>query len=527
VVRGGIGWLSLTGLVASSAIAGPANYCVKPIKIAKRQTTGLAKASKGPTKFLLAHQADTPLAIDEVQEPAENEGYNYNHRMYWKFKPNYSFEGPYTFEYSLSDEVTDGKIIYLTGGRYRTDTLVAKQSYDGKQWEERFFTATAGNLPEQLRYPLNSENWNYRQGRFLPDRGYLISAYSDPPEGQQQHRSFLVQGRNIKELKAYAETPNAVFLQENIEVSADGGDVRIHDTKIGRILSLKLPPTDYDLGSFESIKLDRYGWLFLENYGNDYAVKWKRQSGKLRLTNLVKFTGYEWRGRFVQSFLGNHGTKVDDTYHSNQCVDFSPALRLTLFCNPFGVLHNGVLETIDDDAKIGDVRYIGDASGKGVALLSKRELNKPESSVSLFAFDGKKFQKISANQNWSVGIQDFPSLGRTFISTKAGLAEIVGSFPNLSLETLPTDSSMRILIKGRAADYGVSVKLQIVPGSLDLAAFSPNGIKIWTDGEWKTIWNSEQNPLYGSQEVVPVGVWQGVLFKTNNSEYKLLTRCSS
>jgi hypothetical protein len=522
-VRATFAWFCLGGFVATSAAATPmpSSYCVKPVKIEKRQVFGLANTSKAPTKFLLAGEADTPLAIDEVRRPTDNCRYKDCYtveRVYWKFTPRYTFSGPYISEYSLSGETTDGATIYLKGGRYRTDTEAAKQSHDGKQWETRFYTATQGGVPEKLGYPLDDESWNYHSGEFLPERGYAVSASSNSADGKQQWRYFVIRGLKVTELGADIKIPDAVFPKWNIEVSAGEQDVEIHDRKTGSTLSLSLPPTD-DFGGFESLNIDRYGWLFLENYGNDYAVKWERRDNQLKLARLVKFTGSGWMGRLVRWLLpGSLSTRVDETHYSPQCVSFSPVLQLTLFCKPAKVLHNGQLEDIGG-ADVSDAGYLADATGKGVALLKKRD-------GSLFAYDGKQVQKVGSTNSWSGGeVFDFKTLGRTFVVTSTGTAELVGRFPKLSLENIPLDASQMKWMKD-GATYGInSADLQIIPGSSDIAIFSPAGIRVWEQNEWRWAWREELNPIDSSQRVVPVGVWKGVLFVTNNSDYKLLTRC--
>ena len=515
-------WIGLASFIPTSAVAAPSTYCVKPIQITKRQVAGLANTSKAPTKFLLAGKADTPLAIDEIRRPADKCRYKDCYtieRLYWKFTRGYRFNGPYLSEYSLTDEPTDGATIYLNGGRYRTDTEAAKQAHDGKQWETRFYTATQGGVPEKLGYPLDDESWNYHRGVLMPERGYLVSASSNSPEEHRQRRSFVIRGRKVTEHWADTTMPRAMFPKWNIEVSAGERDVTVHDSKTRSILSLNLPPTD-DYGGFESINVDRYGWLFLENYGNDYAVKWKRSPQGIQLDRLVKFTGSGWFGRLVRWLLpGNRGTRTDQTHYSPQCVSFSHILQLTLFCKPARVLRDGQLEDIGG-ADVSDARYLADATGKGVALLKKRD-------GSLFAYDGKQVQKVGSTNSWSEGVFDFKELGRTFIVTSKGTAELVGSFPKLSLELIPFDAS-EFQYKKDGAAYGInSADLQIIPGSMDLAAFSPAGIRVWEKQEWRWAWRDESNPIDASLRVVPVGVWRGVLFRTNDADYKLLARCQS
>ncbi len=514
----------MEGLAITSVAAAPmpSTYCVKPISVTKRQVKGLANTSQSPTKFMLAGEADTPLAIDEIRRPAANCRYTDCHtveRVFWRFTPRYTFEGPYTSEYSLYGEATDGSTIYLNGGRYRKDTAAAKTTYDGKQSEVRFYTATQGGLPEKLGYPLDDDNWNYREQGFTPERGYLVSAYHNPPKGQEQRRTFVIRGRQVTETESNSNLPDVVFAKWKIEVSAGDAGVKIYDKKTRSLLSLNLPPTD-DYGGFESINIDRYGWLFLENYGNDYAVKWKRRDDQLKLAHLVKYTGSGWLGRSLRWLLpGDRGTRVNETRYSPQCVNFSPVLQLTLFCKPAKVLRDGQLEDIGGN-DVADARYLADATGKGVALLKKRD-------GSLFAFDGKHVQKIGSTDTWSGGVSDFKTLGRTFIVTSNGTAELVGSFPKLSLDPIPMDNKQSKRTKGGAA-YGInSAELQIIPGSSDIAAFSPAGIRVWEHNEWRWAWRDEGNQINSAQRAVPVGVWKGVLFATNDSQFKLLTRCGS
>jgi hypothetical protein len=528
------GWISLFAFTSINVSASTGNYCIKPIKIIKRQIDGPANASKGPTKFLLAGQAHTPLAIDEVkirgtETQCGGRGIEcYIHlRTFWKFNANLSFEGPYVFDYSLTNQKTDGRTIYLSGGRNRTDTAKAKESHDGKEWETRFFTVINGGIPEQLGSPLNDDAWSYNAGRFNPKYGQVVTAYRNPPEGQQQHRSFLIKERDVVELKSANGTsrseaiPNYLFPDLNIEVTTSGSSgVDIHDTKLRRVLKLNLPSID-ESGGFESINIDRYGWMFVENGGNDFAVKWKQVEGRLKLDQLIKFTGRGWFGRAVAwLFNMGGGTRVDETHASAQCVEFSPELKLTIFCNPTAVLHKGQLEKIAG-IDLAEVRYAGDATGKGVALLAKRVTPPPSfSEYTLYAFDGRKVQKLGAGS-----VEDFPELRRTFIRSKTDISEIVGEFPNLKLQKLSFgSSSMNKLDSPPYASMYPS--LHTISNGNTLAAFSKDGIEIWNDGRWSWVWQGKMGSIHNTRAPVPVGVWNGDLFaEPDNSNYRLLTQC--
>lgn len=214
--------------------------------------------------------------------------------------------------------------------------------------------------------------------------------------------------------------------------SADGNRIRLIGPT-GRGRQLWLAHTD-DFEEWESLNIDRDGWLFAEGWGNDYAIKWRHQNGGIAVERVVKYTGSGWFGRLARWLLRREkDTPVASTHYSAQCVDFSPVLQLTMFCKPAKVMREGELEDIGDgDAPL--KRYIGDATGARAALFHGEDQG-------LYAFDGETVQKVGGITARFVAVRDFPEARRTFITGAGKAAELIGRFPHLRLRPIDLPKS--------------------------------------------------------------------------------------
>ncbi|MDP9422072.1 MAG: hypothetical protein M3Q19_04430 [Pseudomonadota bacterium] len=500
--------------VTGTAAAANSRYCASPVGVHLHGRVDSEDRPAGPTRFEPISGASTALAFDEVRKDLpDGKSYNLTKR-YWRYRADRRFEGPYTFERAMEPVGTDGRLIYLRGGRYRTNTPLAKKARDGKHWEARLFVVQPGELPEMVGGDLALPQWTYFIERYRPDlEGVVVRASFEPPSGPYIQPYLLAAGKRVNLISNDAARPHTLFPRWNLSVSADRNRMRLlGPNRRGR--ELELPHTD-DFQQWESLNIDRYGWLFAEGWGNDYAIKWRHHDGGIAVERVVKYTGSGWLGRLARWLLGGEkGTPVASTHYSAQCADFSPVLQLTIFCKPAKVLREGELEDMGDgDAPL--KRYIGDATGSRTALFHGKDQR-------LYAFDGEAVQKIEGISARLVAVRDFPGVARTFVTGGKVAAELVGRFPNLRLRPLDLPRA-----QGRFDYPPAGTTFHLIPGDREPLAFTAAGVwSIRRDGAFTPIWEATASPIQVSQ-VSPAGIWNGLIFRTQAGQNMLVRRCDT
>lgn len=506
--------------LAAQVQAAAQKYCVVSIGIDRRTASAPFNQSHGPTRFLLAGEAATPVAIDDVRVPPAAPTYKVR-TAFWRYRPDFRFEGPYWLDYSTQNPVTDGVRTYLQGYRELKDTALARKI--GRPISDgRVFFAESGGVPKALGGPLALKDWQFLLRTYNPRlTGVVVEGITGGFDTPQKHSTFLVQGSNARFVNDKSVGGiERMFPRWRLSVATRDRQVSLFDPASGRRTDLTLPHAN-DLPMWESVNVDRDGWIFAEGEGYDYAIKWHHAGSAIQTDRIIRYSGEGWFERFLKWILGVHRgeTPIDETVSSAQCVDFSRVLQLTLFCKPAKVFREGRLKPIGD-GETPLKRWIGDSTSLGVALFSG-------SDGGLYAFDRNSVRRVNGIGGDLTHIVDLPASRRTFAYAYGGTFEIVGRFPNLRGRRLNLPGDPARSVSGRYPTLEVQVtEFQLTH---DAIAFSPMGIWRLGDQAAETIWRSDKTPIQLAGGISPtsVAVWGGTIFRTADEKLHLLKLCRS
>lgn len=506
-------------LPVGECFAAARGYCVQRVGLKRVAAAEPYRQSNGPSQFLLADKARTPLAIDTVKEPAGGDRY-FLRQILWRFTSDRRLEGPYDFA-SYDVRGTDGTAVYLSRQVPLRSTAGGGSAPPPGLGESEIHVVNPGGLPKVVKGPWTGQGWTLRPGGFDPDLGgFRVEAWSNPAKGPQRQRSYLVRGTDVISLgDAQPPPPTKRFPAWHLAVRAKDHQVELIDMRgrAGRDLDLRHAG---DLEGWESLNVDRYGWLFAEGWGNDYAIKIDNRAG-IKAEKIHRYTGRGWLARFLAWLFGNGGgTPIHRTTGSAQCVDFSPVLALTLFCKPAKVLRRGELADIGDGS-FPLQRYAGDATGARVALFTGTD-------DGLYAFDGRQVQSVAKRIGGRLQVQDIPEAGRTFVTAGAAAYEIRGRFPRLRLAAIDTRAPPRIATKAQCclSRYGMDTSRFVAfPGTTDILGFN-HATGLWLIGgdRVERIWQTQGRQI-ALAEIAPASIWKGMVFLTMDKVPHLITRC--
>ena len=486
-------------------------YCVRPITIDKIEASMPYAQSEGPSKLKFSFEASTPFPVDNVRDPPDADRY-YSREVFWYIQPDYRLVGPISIP-ERRVLGTDGTLVYLLESERQTDNdgIVIDRN-------DRIWSLAADGTSELVEGPWTDAKWklSLESGQSGAGKIVLVGWPQEPESSEHQSYFGLKDGRvefwgedrPFIPAKSFPEFGFAVDEAFGLSLKSNMSD----DTH-----KLSLPHTS-EHGWWESINIDRYGWLFAEGYGNDYAIKLSFEED-LSVDRVHRFTGRGWFGRVVEWLFGiGPETDIAATQWSSQCVDYSPALRLTLFCDPAKVLREGVLQDFPDHLNELD-RYIGDASGAGVALV-KGQNNE------LYAFNGDAIQLVSDNMGSFVRAQDVPAARRTFVTSGNGAYELEGSFPNLTLSKLADrENGPEATHDTEGQDQAFrGMTFMSAPDSGAVLGFNQNSIWHFGESSNEQIWQSS-NVRIVTSEVAPVADWRGLMFLTSDSQANVIEQC--
>jgi hypothetical protein len=477
-------------------------------------TKGLSAQSRGPTQFLLAGDASTPLPVDEVREPA-GPGRYYSRTIVWSFGRDGRFRGPSPVT-TFQVDGTDGQVNYLSTHQQ----LPPEKGAALGGWDSRFYYVENGGEPRRISLPAPGPHTQYiLTRRATPGNGPIITTSTPQPGKADLQQQWLVRGGHMEPIPQWLASPQYRFDRWGLSVGTEADQVHLQDLRTGSHIDIEVRRTD-DIGGIESVNVDRYGWLFVENEGSDYAIKWHHGRSGIDVDRVVRFTGRGFWSRFFAGLTGvDRGMRVDETHWSAQCVDFSPALQLTLFCKPAKVLRDGHLERIGHGSSTFD-RYVGDATGLRVALLRGTD-------GELYAYNGEDVQSLGSKAGRFPLVQDLPTTGRTFVTSGASSWEIVGQFPRLRLRA--------IRFSGQAAPFACCLSLHGMsyarfvpfPHTTDVIAFSTL-LGAWRlDRDRATFLWPTQGSEIDLKSIASAEIWGGLVFSTSNKRNYVLKNCAS
>lgn len=490
-------------------------YCVRPITIEKVSATVPYLQSHGPSRLRFASEASTPFPSDNVKDPPDADRY-YLREVFWHIQPDYRLVGPI----SVADHLvlgTDGHFMYL---RERKHLAAGDEASWDQPREDRIWSLAPDGQMELVEGPWTKAKWALSLESAQPGLGEVILIGWPRGSASSNRQSYFALRDGDVEFLGHVRpfVPTKSFPSLGFAVDEAHG-LSLKSTKSEEIHTLSLPHTA-DHGWWESLNIDRYGWLFAEGYGNDYAIKLNLDEG-LRVDRVNRFTGRGWFGRLLEWIFGiGPETDMASTQWSSQCVDYSPALRLTLFCNPAKILRDGVLR--DFPGHPGELdRYLGDASGAGVALIKgpKNEL---------YAFDGDALQSVSDSLGGFVRTQDVPEAKRTFVTGGSGAYELTGSFPDLALVKLADRDDLSPASSGAEELNQAFRRMTFMSAPDPQAVIGFNQDSIWHFGKGSNemIWRNSNVRILTS-EVAPVADWDGLMFLTSDNQAHLIERCST
>ena len=273
-------------LIAQQAAAAPrTGYCVGPIRLQRIATGEPFRQSPGPSKLLFANEAATPLLIDTVQEPAGTDRHC-NRMVLWRFDSKNRLTGPHDIS-SYDIKGTDGRTFYLLkqGEGLAHDELSALRP-DG--------------LPEVIKGPWNESGASlFAQGIDTSRKRFVFSAQSESKDGPWTRTLYETDGRVVAPLgETVPFIADASFPSSNLAIETDGSTVSLRNLRSGAQVDLQLSHAS-DLAGWESYNIDRYGWLFIEGSGNDYAIKF-RSDDALQIERIDRYTGKGVFARFLE-----------------------------------------------------------------------------------------------------------------------------------------------------------------------------------------------------------------------------------
>lgn len=478
-------------------------------------------AINGPTEFLYANEAETPLAVSKVPRSGDAEGYP-NGLLLWRWGADGRFYGPDRLR-GADPQGTDGRFVYVqvpVEAVTADDATGMEHAGSGR----RFYVLDQGGAPQEIRrFGVQGAQFRFAISPAL--RGFgpvLLTSRPDPelPSRPLQER-WVPHGTRLAPLEGYREARYRLD-RGRLEVAADEHMLEIVDRPGGTRTTAVVPNRD-DISGVESVALDRFGWLFVEKGGSDYALKLARSAGALKVERIVEYTGRGMLSRLLGFLFGmDRGAKIDEVHHSAQCADFSEALRLTFLCKPFRVLREGEPEKVDD-APTSTLRWKGDASGKRVALLSSAK-------DGLWATDGVRVQHLAALGRYAVAVQDVPQAGRTFITEGDQSWELVGGFPRLQLRRVNFAAADGRLAEAKCclAQFRLSnIRFIAMPGTTQLLAFHSR-IGVWELGNRsaKLLWRTGGSSI-DLNSIARADVWKGMVFQTQARTTYRIGRCGA
>jgi hypothetical protein len=429
----------------------------------------------------------------------------------WRFAADGTFRGPERLT-GFQPKGTDGRFIYLEQPEERPSPSATSN---------RVYAVDSGGPPKPILAPLG-RTMRFVTAGATPGFGpILLTARPDPelPERELQER-WVAQGASLSPFQGYKEGRWSIPWA-SLTVFGSGNDITISDLRTKSSVDVLTPPMD-DFPGFESVALDRYGWLFVENWGADYAIKLTRQRNGIQVDHVTQYSGVGWLGRTVRFLLGmNKGVRIDERRWSPQCADYSAALRSTFFCKPFQVLRDGKL--VDVDGLPSDMdRWKGDATGAKAALIQG------PGGRGLYATDGRTSRKLSDDGFHMNTVQDLPASGRTFLASGPHYWEVVGTFPMLRLRAVnfrATDgkeASTRCCLSRFGGD---SVRFVSLPGTADVLAFHST-LGIWRLGRDRAqlLWR-EQESAIDLTSVAEARAWNGTVFLTEDRTPYVIKPC--
>jgi len=155
-------------LPTGECLAAASSYCVQRVGLNRVPSAERFRQSRGPSNFLFADKAATPLAIDTVKERVGPD-HHFNRQVLWRFAPDLRFEGPYDFpSYELSE--TDGTSFYL----FRSAPSRPRSEHGNapiKVGEDEIYVITPDGLPQIVKGPWTGQGWNLQRGRFDANLG--------------------------------------------------------------------------------------------------------------------------------------------------------------------------------------------------------------------------------------------------------------------------------------------------------------------------------------------------------------------
>lgn len=508
--------LATLAFVSHGSAAAPAeqagHVCVTHVEVARSGPRGPEAGTAGPTEFLYGNEAWTPLAISRVKgsgDPSASPA----RRLLWRWGSDGRFHGPEALA-GFEPKGTDGRFVYLQQQQDEPQPRAGSVLTTAPATPEtvsRLFFLDNGGAPQELLVPAA---WGATLRFTLAEarNGFgpvLLTERPDPelPERPLQER-WSASGARLTRFEGHRELRYA-FPRAGLEIAADDRSLEITDRRTSSRLTVAVPNRD-DVTGIESVSLDRFGWLFVENGGADYAIKLERGANGLRTGHVAEFTGRSWLSRFASWLFGaDTGVRIDERRFSPQCADQSFALRMTFFCKPFRALRHGRLETVQglSDAT---VRWVGDATGARVALVADR-------SGGLWATDGFTAQRLSGAGSGLAAVQDVPGAGRTFLTAGRQAWELVGSFPRIQLRRVSFSRS-----DGQAAPYhcclssfrSSDTRFMALPGTSEVLAFhSTLGIWLLGGRDARMIWKAGRSAI-DLNSVAGAVAWGGVIFLT-------------
>ena len=515
-----LAFLSLSGMAAPSEQATP--LCVRRVEIIRTLFRGVEPEARGPTEFLYTNEAWTPLAISKVHRPGDPEAYP-SKTVFWRWGDDGRFHGPQPLV-GFDPKGTDGRFVYLETNDKRGAAGQRRANIPAISAEtvSRIFMLDNGGAAQEIFVPPTS-------GAKLPSiitrarNGFgpiVLTGRPDPemPERQLQER-WAAKGTELTLLSGYKDL-RYNFPRVALEIAADDKAVDIKDHRTNTLQTIAVPSYD-DVSGIESLTIDRFGWLFVENGGSDYAVKLSRSSHRLSMDRVVEFTGRGWLKRLFDFLFGvDRGVRIDERHYSPQCADQSAVLRMTFFCNPFRVLREGVLEKVGDVAD-GTVRWMGDATGAGVALVGSRR-------GGLYATNGYGSQRVSDLNFGLASIQDVPASGRTFLTLSDQSWELVGRYPRLRVQRINfwRNDEGGAPFHCCLNNFGLgSVRFIAMPGSTEvIAVHSTLGVWLLGRREKKMLWKANQSAV-DLNTVARADAWGGLAFLTEDRTPYLIKSC--